>query len=102
MLEQGVERLLVMRLGEEIDDGLGDDFADALDIVDFRTRLGSAAGRRLGASRAMPRSVPKCRASRRALVSPTCRMPSAKMKRLSGMRRRASMAAKRLRTEVSP
>ena len=46
--------------------------------------------------------VPKVLASSAAVVSPTWRMPSAKMNRSSEISRRASIAANRLRTEVSP
>ena len=70
--EQRVERGLVVRLGEEIGDRLGDHRADALDAAEL---LGRVRRARRGARRR--RKSPKWRASRRALVSPTWRMPSA-------------------------
>ena len=50
----------------------------------------------------MASSVPKARATARAPVGPTCRMPSATSSRLSGWDFEASMAATRLRAETSP
>ena len=44
MPEQRVERFLIVRLGEEIGDGLGDDLANPFDIVDFRARLRALGG----------------------------------------------------------
>ena len=100
MFEQRIELVLIMFFGEEIGDGLRDDLAEPFDIVDLRARFGALASPRRAVSRRAS-NVPKWRARRRALVSPTWRMPSAKMKRLSGnlaprLDRREEIAHRRL------
>ena len=101
LAQQRVEHLLVMRLLEELDDRIGHDLADAADGGQLRIGLRRAIGR--GFRRlAQGLEVPKWRASSSRVVSPTCGMPSAKMKRLSAIERRAAMAANRFLALVSP
>ena len=87
---------LVMRLLEEVDDRLRHHVADAVDLVQ------PFQGVRVGHGVAQVLERAKLLASSLAVVSPTCRMPSAKMKRSSAMVRRASMASNRLSADCAP
>ena len=78
---RSVERFAVVRLVEELDDRVRHHLADPVDgievLIGLRLRPPRRCGRR---RRATPRSIRSARASSFAVVSPTWRMPSAKMK----------------------